>query len=379
MFKKPPKESRAIPIVAPSSHQKAIQEAAAAVASLRIGLAPSASTNIASQSRPPAAQWRTRSPAELAVSQDASSSGFNIYARPFVSQAFLDINQQIGSGFFATEPRKTIHFAAYAEQAFGPAVFFLPPIAGGSLPPPSPPARTLPLGPRNYKSYFDHLLAREAEAECCEIEASFLYGHELTILPVPEGSPKGESLCSLQVPGLRENTPLLEEDDIVELRQLIYRDLDGQDSVDCHQLHGWTQTVYHARIANIIRMTETIVLRVHGLPKPVMKSCSRFNVKFLLPAERRFPMLVSVQDAHDALSADGWLHSQLFPSKLDCEIQEQLHPGVFAQEFFDQRLNWEQKKAVESIVSCSYGTLPCKSSKARVLFVDETLTHFTQT
>ncbi len=39
-------------------------------------------------------------------------------------------------------------------------------------------------------------------------------------------------------------------------------------------------------------------------------------------------------------------------------LQENLHPGVFERPFFDEVLNWEQKKAVQSICQQNYGTLP---------------------
>lgn len=69
-------------------------------------------------------------------------------------------------------------------------------------------------------------------------------------------------------------------------------------------------------------------------------------------------MRYALPEAQQALSQGGWLNSMLFPTNQDCEIQERLHPGVFAHDFLDRELNWEQKKAVESICSRSHGTLP---------------------
>jgi superfamily I DNA and/or RNA helicase len=48
----------------------------------------------------------------------------------------------------------------------------------------------------------------------------------------------------------------------------------------------------------------------------------------------------------------------LFPSELDCEEQTKPNPGHFKRPFFDEELNWEQKKTIESICSRDYGTLP---------------------
>lgn len=315
MFKRPPKESKAIPIVPP--------------------------------------------PPPDAIPPPPTTP--NIYARPFVPQAYLDINLQPGTAFLPTPPRKTIDFAAYVNHAFGPAVLSLPPPSELVLPPPFSPTGVVPaLGPHTYKPYLDHNLKCEADAQRRNTEASYLYGHDVTLHPDPAWSQTIEALCSLQVPGLRENTPFVEEEDVIELRQLIYQNVDDGSSPEYSQLHGWTHIIYHARVANVIRASETILLRVRGLSGP-----GRFNVKFQVQDERPLPMLLAVQNAHQAISTGGWLYSMLFPSNHDCDIQEQLHPGSFAQEFRDQQLNWEQKKAVESILSRSYGTLPCMCTEPR--------------
>jgi superfamily I DNA and/or RNA helicase len=53
-----------------------------------------------------------------------------------------------------------------------------------------------------------------------------------------------------------------------------------------------------------------------------------------------------------------WIQSMLFPEIADCEMQQNLNAGFFGQPFFDEQLNWEQKKAVESVFLRNYGTLP---------------------
>lgn len=52
-----------------------------------------------------------------------------------------------------------------------------------------------------------------------------------------------------------------------------------------------------------------------------------------------------------------WLQSMLFPTVRDYAVQWKLHPGTF-QQFFDEDINWEQKKAVQSIWSRNYGNVP---------------------
>lgn len=373
MFKKPSKESKAIPIIRPQvlvalplrppNHHKASN----GVSSQR-DIGPVVQKHHLPPAEIPSKtqdSGKNSRPVEPGISADESSA-FNIYARPFVPQAFLDINQQTGAAFLATKPKKTIDFVAYAEQSFGPAVLCLGPHPVGVPPQPLPPNGTTSLVPQNYMPYFEHHLKCEADVEICETEASCLYGHELTIHPNSTFSHSGETLCSLEVPGIRENTPFVEEEDIVELRQLSYKNPDDPSSPGFNQVQGWTQVVYHARIANTMKATETLVLRVQGLSETTMKIGSRFNVKFYVPIERRLPMFRSVQDAHLAVADGGWLYSVLFPSNHDCEIQERLHSGVFNHKFLDPQLNWEQKKAVESILTHSYGSLPCKYCKIEI-------------
>jgi DNA polymerase III delta prime subunit len=56
--------------------------------------------------------------------------------------------------------------------------------------------------------------------------------------------------------------------------------------------------------------------------------------------------------------AETWLQSMLFPAEADCKMQTGLNPGFFTRLFFDDKLNYEQKKATESVCLQNYGILP---------------------
>lgn len=210
-----------------------------------------------------------------------------------------------------------------------------------------------------------------------ETEACSLYGHEVVLKPASAALTPGETICTLLVPGLRENSPFVEEEDIVELRQLRY----GKDNAlfgmnewlrmrdDSHfdqsqsQSHqgeapGWMNTIYLARVLLISRATETLWLRVLGLPPPATERIERFNIQFRVSGEKHMPMHYALPEVQQSLPYGGWMNSMLFPTNSDCEIQEKLHPGVFNQRFCNSNLNWEQKKAVESIWLRKHGTLP---------------------
>jgi putative helicase MOV10L1/helicase MOV-10 len=48
----------------------------------------------------------------------------------------------------------------------------------------------------------------------------------------------------------------------------------------------------------------------------------------------------------------------LFPIQADGDVQTKLNPWSFNRTWFDEQLNWEQKKAVQSVCTQNYGTLP---------------------
>ncbi|KAI4272601.1 MAG: hypothetical protein LQ337_005191 [Flavoplaca oasis] len=54
----------------------------------------------------------------------------------------------------------------------------------------------------------------------------------------------------------------------------------------------------------------------------------------------------------------SWLRRMLFPIESDGVMQKSLPQGVFRRSWFDRCLNHEQKKAVDSVLSQSYGNVP---------------------
>lgn len=69
-------------------------------------------------------------------------------------------------------------------------------------------------------------------------------------------------------------------------------------------------------------------------------------------------MSFAVAAAQSTIPHGGWMHSMLFPTGSDSEIQEKLHTGTWNHRFVDQALNWEQKKAIESSLLRTHGILP---------------------
>lgn len=257
-----------------------------------------------------------------------ATTPFDIYARPFVPRIFTIINELSGSRCISTFPEKGINYDEYIAISLGPAAGFLP--IPPALGPPILPKLITSLVHHRYEAFFQHHLRLEAESEVKEVEACSLYGHTLVIKPASASSGPGQTLCTLQVPGLRENSPFVEEEDIVELRQLCYggdgvllgmsawlkqQETAGNIVTDAWQkAPGWTNTIYLARVLGVVRATETLHLRVLGLPAPPVERSDRFNVQFQLPVERHMPMRYALPEAQEALLNGVWLNSMLFPT-----------------------------------------------------------------
>ncbi|KAG6360345.1 hypothetical protein INS49_011403 [Diaporthe citri] len=348
--------------------------------------------------------------------KDNSEMGLSIYARPFVPEILTVINTLPPREVQSTAPRKAINFADFVGISFGSFATSLP-----SLPMPAldflaeTSSRSSIRNAKEYEDFFQFHLREETQAQQTQNEAYSLYGQEVTIKPhsldFQSFQSQGETICSLRVPGIRENSPFIEDDDVIYLRRLVY----GRDGSPLlmrewlewtkakthtsnvpHQRHmfkkdgpapGWTNVLYVARVLSVSRPNQLLILRVRGLPGGgfAPERTERFNVQFPYPVERYLPMqyalphvrrgltqLREYQEPRDGLEDGGtsklvdpqtqqavhWIQSMLFPTLRDSQMQENLHAGQFRQNFFDQVLNWEQKKAVEAVCEGKYGKLP---------------------
>lgn len=362
------------------------------------------------------AEAQPKQPLGPGAGKDNSEMGLSIYARSFVPEVLTVINTLPPREVQSTAPRKAINFAEFIGISFGSFAASLP-----SLPMPAPDfatetsSRSSIRDAKEYEDFFQAHLREEIQAQQTQNEAYSLYGQELTIKPYSldfqSFQNQGETICSLRVPGIRENSPLIEDDDVVYLRRLVY----GRDGSPLlmrewlewtktktytgnmpHHRHmfkkdgpapGWTNVLYAARVLSVSRSNELLVLRVRGLPGGgfAQERTERFNVQFPYPIDRYLPMQYALPNVRTGLSQlreylesrdgreDGgtnrlvdpiterpvhWIQSMLFPTLRDSKMQENLHAGQFRQTFFDQVLNWEQKKAVEAVCEGKYGKLP---------------------
>lgn len=172
------------------------------------------------------------------------------------------------------------------------------------------------------------------------------------------------------VPGLQENSPYIEEDDTIQLRQLFCDNSGGLLGMEQwlaggkwrgQPAPGWAGVIYNARVVALQRKQKRLIIRVKGLFPNLAQRVVYFNVQFPLPDDRYLAMrqvLPIVQESLAAIDTYPWIRSMLFPIQADCELQTTLNPGFSNRVYFDNVLNWEQKKSVESVCTRNYGTLP---------------------
>jgi hypothetical protein len=212
-----PARSKAVAIINPDSGEKQPDPGVyKAVSSFPASLHPT--TKHSNDQAPPFRQINTKTPSQSKLEEDSENKvmrQMNVYARSFIPKTFTIINTLDGHQI-ETPAMNQIDFGAYVSRFTGST--FLPSI---------PKAVELPMmlsqadgvNSKLYEQYFRSCLKAEIQARRVENESYSLYGHDVTIL---YHELDHSAICSVIVPGLRENNPYVEENDIIELRQLCY-------------------------------------------------------------------------------------------------------------------------------------------------------------
>ncbi|ROW06546.1 hypothetical protein VMCG_04411 [Cytospora schulzeri] len=274
--------------------------------------------------------------------QEDYELGFDIYARPFIPEVFTVINTLPGRQI-STGPLKTIDFDDYIFRSLGPATGFLPqPVPMRSRTTTSSFTESSSISPNHYEEFFEFYLHQEIQAQQMANEAYSLYGHGVAVQPqsgyFQQYQSSGEAICVLEVPGLRENSPSVEEDDVIELRQLVYgRDgslfgmqawLAARKEIGANASRpasrqwlsqpgpapGWTDTIYLARVLSVVKSEERLVLRVLGLPGSMTPRLEKFNVRFPCPPERHLPNLYALEQELQSITRS--IHPLDHPSEI---------------------------------------------------------------
>ncbi|KAL2358548.1 P-loop containing nucleoside triphosphate hydrolase protein [Cryomyces antarcticus] len=312
-----------------------------------------------------------------------SERAFDVYARPFVPRTFTALNESPATRVYTSSSRDK-EFSRYLPHFIGQ-------LFAGTEHPDLAALLNMQfldsdilhnsLTREGYYTYFLTCINLEAQARQTESSSNDLFKAHIQTRDYQQ------QLYNLQVPGLRENSLRIERDDLVMLRQLR---LDHQGlpygmnawlqggAFTGQPAPGWTGVHYNASVFGIHKASETLVLRIEDLyPESML-----FNVMFTMQRKRFETLIYALSLVHRSLQSYGrgiwdglkvsnfnqrasldsprdcWIRRMLIPTENDGILQETLNKGVFRHSLFDEQLNFEQMKAVDSIKKRDYGDLP---------------------
>ncbi|KAF8538528.1 P-loop containing nucleoside triphosphate hydrolase protein [Trichophaea hybrida] len=218
------------------------------------------------------------------------------------------------------------------------------------------------LGPSNYGAHFSNLIFTEISTEDQIIQGYNLY----TVPVIPQDLT--QHMFQVFIPGIRENTPFVQLGDMVKLRQIRPSPM--------HYPGVFTGYEYEAYVYGMDKAMGYLVLKADGL---WIEIGGRFNVIFgvqeqrwdgarravadvgaVLSAQSQNETLVSTQTPDETASGtkSTFLRRMLFPEESDGIMQHGLARGIFGRNWIDKELNYEQQKAVDSILKQNYGNVP---------------------
>lgn len=301
------------------------------------------------------------------MAEESHPPGADVYAPVFIPKVFREVNDGPATVMSCT-PVKSIDFSAYVS-AFAGSRFLLPdpappelvgasdrPIVGDGFAAETDSVGSLTM--HNYHAYFRHATVHEATALQRDCDKHALFKHPL-LMPVPRDPRPG--MASLHVPGLRESGSLrIEVGDIVHLRQLRF-DLTGRPVAipritNVYGQPRFSDVQHDSVVWAIDRLRELLTLRVEYLTPASML----FNVSFSVQKARIGALYRAIVITQNALLAgtDNWTRSQLFPELSDGKIQTTLNRFRFGLSLHDSVLNYEQIRAVDTILNQQYGCVP---------------------
>ncbi|GME65484.1 DNA helicase UvrD/REP type [Neofusicoccum parvum] len=317
--------------------------------------------------------------------RESPAHAFDVYARAFVPEELRSINIQPAIALH-TLPSRTIDYDAYARH-------FIPPLFLQSRPDDHAldqkktdyevlcPNQPVPLSAETHAIFFCGAIRKERRALERDLANYAMYRVPMDV----HHQYSGAAHLVLHVPGVRENSPRIELEDVVSIRQLVAsRAWDGVLQMGC------TGIMYSTRVHLIDRAKELVTLRTdHG--HTLMPINLGFNVCFNAPLgwiEAQRLSLALIQDSLDysaptlangnskthhttngvrgraeadaEISEQGqasWIRRMLFPEDSDGALQTEL-TRLAKRKLFDEELNFEQQKAVDSVCQHNYGEVP---------------------
>lgn len=310
----------------------------------------------------------------MAITTQEADAKFDVYAKPFVPQIFGAINEA-PANVVPSEPARWVDFERYVQTFAGSEVLAasIAPYHASSSPQEltwdgssdhesNHGLDTKELGLENYEAYFHTALEKEAIALQQECDDHAIY--RVTVDREGGKDPR-PAVHTLHVPGLREMSLRIEVGDIVQLRQLRFNTR-GEllAPLSIKHANGKSATLprhaefqYDAVVWNIDRRNEALSLRIDHLARMSML----FNVSFTVQVRRINALHRAVSLTANGLLTqwdENWMRSTLFPEPTDGYYQKTLNKISVNLDLYDNLLNYEQLKAVNSVLNESYGPVP---------------------
>ncbi|KAK2747951.1 hypothetical protein FQN57_001542 [Myotisia sp. PD_48] len=363
VFQRPPQSNAAIPIVDPSNNP-----------------IPNPNPNTNSNPNP---NPNSNSSNSLGINSNGTLHRHqprwnpNIYANPYTPHYLLAVNWSPAIDYYST-PLKTIDYNAYVQQFAGNRI--LKP----TIQPEMPLIRSVPvsislhdrnLSPASYLYYFDECLLLEAYQHSRNLLQLNLYN-----VPVTPVEP-AQNLFELRVPGLRDDAPSLDLGDTLLLRQIFHfpqlacRGAEwlahNSNSLTGSIAPGFNGHQLHAIVVGISRAKELVRLRIDRF----LQASWTVNILFKIQPSQYVPLWEALTKINTGsswpppdsvygpssagiTSDTNWYRHMLFPEEHHATIQSTLPQGAFPHAWTDTDLNYEQMKAVDSIISRNYGDIP---------------------
>ncbi|TVY24102.1 putative helicase [Lachnellula hyalina] len=288
----------------------------------------------------------------LAVSGRASPE-LDAYARPFIPKSLTSINELPGPNF-DTPPVKQLDFRRYIEGSLPDQ--FLPPSIQPT--PPDPSFDPAVGSQEHYEHYFEYHIRAELQAQQRQNASYALYAHY--------GDTTNLQIVSFKVPGLQENSPYIEVDDVVHRKNetllvrlsgpsLQPREVRSQQRNANFKVHRLRFNVQFPVPKERFSSTWLVLPAIQRALRMVMHTNER---QIMTVSTRLFSKSSISSFSKDSPQNHHWIRSMLFPTEVDSKLQTSLNNLFFSRLLFDSELNWEQEKAIESVRAHNYWTLP---------------------
>ncbi|KAF3479919.1 uncharacterized protein GIQ15_06895 [Arthroderma uncinatum] len=306
-----------------------------------------------------------------------------IFAQTYTPAYLIAINRSPAVSKY-TAPLKTIDFNAYRQQFAGG--LFLEPTKAHAM----PPIKSVPvsvslhvknLKPATYLYYFDECLLLEAYQQTLDLAQLCLYNVPIMLVDLQR------RLFEIKVPGLKDDAPSIDLGDTVLVRQILHSPnqmsrgaewlASNQPTLTGSIAPGFNGQQLHAVVVGVSRAKEIVRLRIDHFDMSVSSTYSWLaNILFTVQPNRYVPLWEALTSIDNGWSwppssssvfgecsggiqdESNWYRHMLFPEPSHGRMQKSLPKGSFALDWVDPDLNYEQKKAVDSIISRNYGNVP---------------------